>query len=342
MSRTTARSTGCAFAPTPRLTSPRALAAASWTVARRGLTVAKVSEAEVMLGAEPQDLLIAYPIIGQAKLKRLTEIARRTRVTVSIDSSYAAHQISEAAQAGDVEIGILAETDVGMGRVGVNPGDALLQLAQTIVSLPHLRWEGITFYPGQIKDLEESGQRALAEVAGTLGEILGRFRTAGMEPKIVSGGSTPTLFRSHELGGLNEIRPGTYVFNDINTIRSGACAMEDCAAAVHATIISTARPGQIVIDGGSKTFSSDRLANPAETTFGHVVDSPSARFHKMNEEHGMIDITQTDGTFEVGGRLRIIPKPRLRVAVNLHERVYGVRDGMVEEVWNVEGRGKLQ
>jgi D-serine deaminase-like pyridoxal phosphate-dependent protein len=306
-----------------------------------GLTVAKVSEGEVMLGAEPKDLLIAFPIIGQAKLVRLMELARRTRVTVSLDSAFAARQLSDAARGAQVEIGVLAETDVGLGRVGVNPGDALLQLAQAIENLPHLRWEGITFYPGQIKDLEETGVRELKALAEVLGEILAQFRAAGMEPKIVSGGSTPTLFRSHELGGLNEIRPGTYVFNDLNTIRSGACTMEDCAAAVHATVISTARPGQIVIDGGSKTFSSDRLANSSDVTFGHLVDSPGARFHKMNEEHGMIDITRAGGTFGVGDRVRIIPN-HVCVAVNLHERVYGVRGEEVEEVWKVEGRGKLQ
>ena len=97
--------------------------------------------------------------------------------------------------------------------------------------------------------------------------ILADFRAAGIEVKIVSGGSTPTLYHSHEIAGLTEIRPGTYVFNDINTIRSGGCALEDCAASVLATVVSTARPGQMIVDGGSKTFSSDRLANSAR---GHL------------------------------------------------------------------------
>src|SRR5437870_4501071 len=106
-----------------------------------GLTVAKVSEAEVMLGAEPPDLLVAYPIIGKAKLARLMEVARRTRVTVALDSTFAARQLSDAARAARVEIGVLAEADVGLGRVGVCPGAQLLQLAQTIDKLPHLTFE---------------------------------------------------------------------------------------------------------------------------------------------------------------------------------------------------------
>jgi D-serine deaminase-like pyridoxal phosphate-dependent protein len=306
-----------------------------------GLTVAKVSEAEVMLGAEPADLLVAYPIIGRTKLERLMEVARRARVTVALDSSFAARQLSDAARAAQVEIGVLAEVDVGLGRVGVSPGAQLLQLAQAIEKLPHLTFEGITFYPGQVKDVDEAGLRALAQVGELLHSILGEFRAAGMEVKIVSGGSTPTLFHSHQLEGLNEIRPGTYVYNDVNTVRSGGCALEDCAASVLATVVSTARPGQMIVDGGSKTFSSDRLVNSAEVTFGHVVEAPGARFHKMNEEHGYIDITRSELEFSIGDRVHIIPN-HICVAVNLHEQMYGVRGETVEEIWRVEGRGKLQ
>ena len=283
-----------------------------------GLTVAKVSEAEVMLGAEPADMLVAFPVIGRAKLDRLSEVARRTRVTVALDSMFAARQLSDAARAAQVEIGVLAEVDVGLNRVGVSPGEELLNLARCIERLPHIAFEGITFYPGQVKSLDEAGLRALAQVGELLEGILADFRDAGVEVKIVSGGSTPTLFHSHELHGLTEIRPGTYVFNDINTVRSGGCGMEDCAAAVLATVVSTARPGQMIVDGGSKTFSSDRLVNSAEVTFGHVVEAPSARFHKMNEEHGFIDITHAGRAFSIGDRVRIIPN-HICVAVNLHE-----------------------
>jgi D-serine deaminase-like pyridoxal phosphate-dependent protein len=306
-----------------------------------GLTVAKVSEAEVMLGAEPADLLVAYPVIGRTKLARLMEVARNTRVTVSLDSSYAAAQLSEAASAAHVEVGVLAETDVGLGRVGVSPGEALVALAQCIGKLPNLRLEGITFYPGQIKDLDEQGRAELAKVGELLAGILADFRRAGIEVKIVSGGSTPTLYHSHELAGLTEIRPGTYVYNDINTVNSGGCGLEDCAASVLATVVSTAKEGQMIVDGGSKTFSSDRPVNSAIVTFGRVVEAPGARFHKMNEEHGYVDMTGARRDFAIGDRVHIIPN-HVCVAVNLHERMYGVRGDRVEEVWNVEGRGKLQ
>ena len=170
---------------------------------------------------------------------------------------------------------------------------------------------------------------------------LSDFRREGIPVPIVSGGSTPLLFHSHEMPGITEIRPGTYIFNDINTVLSGACALQDCAATILATVVSTARPGQIIIDGGSKTFSSDRLANSDEVTFGRVVEAPGARFHKMNEEHGFIDISRAGRVFSVGDRVRIIPN-HICTAVNLHDQVLGFRGGAVEEIFSVEARGKLQ
>jgi len=306
-----------------------------------GLTVAKVGEAEVMLDAGPRDLLVAFPVIGHAKLDRLMAVARRTRVTVSLDSLCAAQQLSTAAEAAGVNIGVLAETDVGLGRVGVSPGAELLDLARGIQRLPGLSLEGIAFYPGHIKDNGPPGKEAMAALGRLIESMLADFRRAGIAVPIVSGGSTPSLFHSHELPGLNEIRPGTYVYNDWNTVQSGGCTPEDCAATLLVTVVSTARPGQIVVDGGSKTFSSDRLAGSAESTFGHVLEAPEAVFHKMNEEHGYIDVRQCGRKFEIGERLGIIPN-HICVAVNLHERVYGIRNGKVEEVWEVAGRGKLQ
>ncbi len=296
-----------------------------------GLTVAKVGEAEVMLDASPADLLVAYPVVGSAKLERLMAVARRTRVTVSLDSICVAQPLSAAAHGAGVEVGVLAETDVGLGRVGVSPGPELLDLARGIQRLPGLAFEGIAFYPGHITSYDAEGHAALRTLGRLIQSMLSDFRREGIAVRIVSGGSTPSLYHSHELPGLNEIRPGTYIFNDWNTVVSGACSPAECAASMLVTVVSAARPGQIIVDGGSKTFSSDRLTGAGtESTFGHVVDAPEAQFRKMNEEHGYIDVTQCGRKFEIGERLHIVPN-HICVAVNLHERVYGMRGGTLEE-----------
>ncbi len=297
-----------------------------------GLTVAKVSEAEVMLASGVEDLLIAYPIFGAEKMRRLVEVARKTLVTVSVDSVEAARPISEAAKAAGIRIGVLAEVDAGLHRVGVQPA-LFIDLLRGLAQLNGIELRGMAFYPGHIKSQDAA---ALAALAALISGLVAEARAAGFELPIVSGGSTPTEWHSHEVAGMNEIRPGTYVFNDRNTILSGACGWDDCAATIIATVVSTSVPGQFVIDGGSKTFSSDRAAAEG---FGVFLDAPDALFEKMNEEHGYVK--HAGHTRKVGDRVRILPN-HICVAVNLHERVYGVRGEDVVETWTVDGRGKLQ
>ncbi len=310
-----------------------------------GLTVAKVGEAEVMIKAAPQELLVAYPVFGRGKLERLMKVAAKTRVIVSLDSEAAARPLAEAARAAGVEVGVLVEMDAGLGRVGVTPGPELVALSGTVAGLTGLRWEGIAFYPGHIKRWDEGGSRAFAEMGTVLENAICELRKAGLDPRVVSGGSTPTWDHSHELAGLTEIRPGTYIFNDRNTMFSGACTLDQCAASILMTVVSTARPAQMIIDGGSKTFSSDLPAaagyDEESPSFGHVIEAPGAVFRRMNEEHGYVDIRRAGRTFEIGERVRVIPN-HICVAMNLHETVYGVRAGNVECQWRVEARGKLQ
>ena len=138
---------------------------------------------------------------------------------------------------------------------------------------------------------------------------------------------------------MNEIRPGTYIFNDRNTVFSGACTWDDCAASVLTTVVSTSVPGRVILDGGSKTFSSDRAAEPGIRT-----NCRSARGFIREDERGArlcrCDRRSTH-KWKVGEKVRVIPN-HVCVAVNLHERIYGYRGEEVVEQWDVEARGKLQ
>jgi D-serine deaminase-like pyridoxal phosphate-dependent protein len=301
-----------------------------------GLTVAKPTEAEVMLRAEPADLLVAYPTLGAAKMERLRAVARQTSLTVALDSLEAARALSEAGVAAKV----LVEFDAGLGRVGVPVAD-LPELVEAVAKLPHLTYDGLAFYPGHIKAGGEEAEWQIAKLNETVGAAVESVKQRGLEARIVSGGSTPSWPHSHRIAGLNEIRPGTYVFNDRNTIQSGVCGLEDCAAVMVVTVVSTAKAGQILIDGGSKTFSSDRLNGDPGVSFGLVLEAPEAHFHKMNEEHGFVDVTKCERKFRVGEKLRVLMN-HVCVAMNLAEQAHGHRGGEVEKSWSVEGRGKLQ
>lgn len=336
-----ARAHGLRLRPHTKTHKIPALAERQLSLGAAGLTVAKVGEAEVMSKIDPPELLVAYPVIGKQKLDRLMTIAANTRVTVALDSLTAATELSAAAQASGRTIGVLVEIDAGLGRVGVQAGPDILALVQRVASLPGLLFEGVAFYPGHIKILNEAADVALAAVGTLLDGVVRNLEAAGFPVKLVSGGSTPTLYLSHQVARLNEIRPGTYIFNDRNTVLCGATTYNDCAASILATVVSTAVKGQMIIDGGSKTFSSDRPMGLEEVSFGRLLDAPEAVFGKMNEEHGFVDIRKVSKLFQVGDRVRVLPN-HVCVAMNLHEQVYGYRGETVEHVWRVEGRGKLQ
>ena len=308
-----------------------------------GLTVAKVGEAEVMAQDGVPNILVAYPVWGDAKWRRLIQVASSVPVTVALDSAVVAEGVSRHASQAGLEVSVLVEADVGMQRCGLPPGEELRALARQVAALPALHLEGLMFYPGHIDPSGPGAERELGRLRTELDRILAAFREDGLPTEVVSGGSTPTLFRSHEIPGLTEIRPGTYVFNDCTQVAMGACGWDDCAATVMTTVVSRPDSARAVVDGGSKTFTSDPLRpSRAGGGYGRVLEAPDARFARMSEEHGVLDLRDCQGQpLRVGDRLRIIPN-HVCVAVNMHERAYGVRGGTVERSWPVAGRGKLQ
>jgi D-serine deaminase-like pyridoxal phosphate-dependent protein len=306
-----------------------------------GLTVAKVGEAEVMAETGLDEILIAFPIWGEEKLRRIANLARERTILLSLDNEATAEGLSRAANAAGTRVGVLVEFDVGMHRCGVEPGPAALDLARKIEKMPGLKFRGLMIYPGNIWGTEENRGKVVKEVAERVATSLEPFRQAGMEVEIVSGGSTPSAFLTHKIPGITEIRPGTYVYNDLNTYYQGACRLEDCAARVVATVVSTAVPGRAMIDAGSKTLSSDALGSGPASGHGYVVEAPDAPLIKLNEEHGHIDITRSSHKFRVGEVVTVIPN-HVCTCVNMHDEVFLLRKGQVEGSWKVAARGKVR
>ncbi len=306
-----------------------------------GLTVAKVGEAEVMAAAGLDDILIAYPIWGDEKLRRIASLARERTVLLSLDNEATAEGLSRAASAAGATVGVLVEFDVGMRRCGVQPGPAAFELARKIEKMPGLKFRGLMTFPGNVWGTEADRENAAKQVAGLVEQTLEPFRKAGIEVEIVSGGSTPSASLTHKIPGITEIRPGTYVYNDLNTYYQGACKLEDCAARVVATVVSTAVPGRAMIDAGSKTLSSDALGSGPHTGHGYVVEAPDAALIKLNEEHGHLDITNSTRKFHVGEVVTVIPN-HVCTCVNMHDEVFVVRKGEVEGSWKVAARGKVR
>jgi len=307
----------------------------------RGITVAKVSEARVMRNAGIDDILIAYPIVAEAKARELALLARDTTVTVSLDSLEAAQSISLAAAERAVRVGILVEVDVGLHRCGVASPEDALTLARKVLVQPNLDFRGIMFYPGHMMAPLARQRELLGPVNQFMDEVYDVFARASIPIQVVSGGSTPTAFLSAEFHGLTEIRPGMYPFYDRNMIGAEVVAVESCALSVLVTVVSTTVNGRVILDGGSKTFSSDRFLAGHGRGFGLVVQDPAAEFEAMSEEHGHLSVAASQRAYRVGERLRVIPN-HVCTTINMHERIHGVRSGQVETSWAVAGHGKLQ
>ncbi len=306
-----------------------------------GLTVAKVGEAEVMAEAGLDDILVAFPVFGGEKLWRLAQLAAMRRMMVSLDSEATAHICSQAASEQRAMVGVLVEFDVGFHRCGLPPGSQCVELAKKIEKLPGLQFRGLMTYFGNVWGTEEEREREARQVAEKVGRALAAFREAPMAVEIVSGGSTPSAQFAHQIPGLTEIRPGTYVYNDLNTFHQGVCKLEDCAARVVTTVVSTAVPGRAIIDAGSKTFSSDLLNSGPKAGFGYVVEAPDVPIVKLNEEHGNLDTTGSRHHFRVGEVLTVIPN-HVCTCVNMHDEAFLLRGDEVVGSCPVAARGKIR
>ncbi|MDY7229100.1 D-TA family PLP-dependent enzyme [Hyalangium rubrum] len=314
----------------PELTALQLQAGAS------GVTVATPHEAEVMASVA-DDIFLAYPPVGTARLARLMRLPPRVRLSVGLDSREALQGLNAAAREAGRKVGVLVELDLGMRRVGVQTPQEALVLARAIQASEALEYRGITFYPGHVRALLGDQDAALKALSTELGEVVGELTRADLRPEVVSGGSTPTLWRSHEVVGLTEIRPGINIFNDRNTASVGACGWDEWAYSVLATVVSTAVPGQAVIDAGSKALAKEEGFAPGGG-YGVLLEWPEVVVRGLSEEHGLLDLTETEWRPRVGDRVRVVPN-HVCASVNLHERLWAVRGGEVERAWPVAARG---
>lgn len=300
-----------------------------------GLTVATLREAEVM-STVTDDLLLAYPPVGRAKLERLMRLPDTVDLKVALDSLDVVKPLAEIAAGEGRRIGVLIEEDVGMGRVGLPDADAVVALARAVSELDGVDFRGVMFYPGHIRTSAEAQAQGLARVAERVEATLSALRAVGLEPEIVSGGSTPTLWQSHAIPGVTEIRSGSCIFFDREGLDLGVVDRDQLAYTVLATVVSTAVDGQAVVDAGSKALAKESRGGGGG--FGVVLDRPEVTVKGLSEEHGVLDVAESSWRPVVGERVRIVPN-HVCVSVNLQDRLLGVRDGAHEMV-SLEGRGR--
>jgi len=325
----------------PHIKTHKATAVAATQIAHgaAGLTCATPAEAGVM-SAVSDDILLAYPAIGP-KLARLMSLPTGVSLTVALDSARAVDELAGAARGADRPVRVYVEIDVGMHRVGVTAWDEAVALARRVRDSTPLEYAGIAFYPGHIRGDLGSQDAALAALGEAIRSATSALDRAGLAPGVVSGGSTPSVWRTHEIGGITEMRPGTYVYNDRGTSAIGACAPEDCALTVLATVVSTSVPGQAVIDAGAKALGREPMRGAEGEGWGALLDRPEVVVTRMSEEHGILDLSRSDWRPDVGDLVRVVPN-HVCIVVHLNDVMYGVRGDLVERSWRVDARGRSQ
>jgi D-serine deaminase-like pyridoxal phosphate-dependent protein len=315
--------------------SPR-IAAEQRRLGAVGLTCATPRELEVMSEVS-DDLLLAHPPVGP-KLQRVLSLPDPVQLSVAIDSSEALEPLAELAEAHERPVSVFVEVDVGMRRVGLRSPAQAVELARRIRALSPLTFAGVLFYPGHLRGAQDTLDEPLSRLREELAAVLAALGDAGMEPPVVSGGSTPAAWRMHEVTGVTEVRPGTYVYNDRAVEAVGACSWDDCALTVLATVISTAVPGQAVVDAGSKALGREPLPDAA-AGFGCLMDHQEVRVVRMSEEHGILDLEGTSWRPRVGDVVRIVPNHAC-IVVHLNDTMHGVRGEVLEVSWPVTARGR--
>lgn len=308
---------GVALRPHVKTHKSVAIATMQRDAGAAGVTVATLGEAELFAAAGFDDIFIAYPLwVEETRAERLRALAATTRLAVGADSPEAAARLA------DLPVGLLVEVDSGHHRSGCAPDQAAAVARRALD-----RVVGVFTFPGHSYS-PDARLRAAREEAGALELAAASLRAAGLEPRVLSGGSTPSLAHS-DTRVVSELRPGVYVFGDAQQWELGACGPEQIALTCHATVVSHAG-GRLVLDAGSKVLGADRA--PYASGHGRLLDHPQARIVQLSEHHAVV---RMPGPLPaLGAVVRVVPN-HVCTAVNLVDELWV--DGVG---WPVSARGR--
>ena len=300
-----------------------------------GITVGNLGEAEVFARAGFADIFLAYPLWpGGTKGERVRRLAATTRFRVGVDNVAAIEALADAMGEEPERLEVVVEVDCGARRSGAPPdvaGDlALAARKRGLVPV------GVYTYPGHGGSDRAAREPAARDQRAALLATVRSFAGVGITAEMVSAGSTPTV--EFSTGGvITEIRPGEYVFYDLDNYRLGACIEDQIALFVAATVVSDWVPGQVILDAGTKALG--REGGP-ENGFGGILGG-RAVLSKLNEYHGFLAVPHAGSRPGVGTVVPVVPNHVCPVVNNFEELVVTDSTGMTLDRWPVAARGLL-
>lgn len=311
----------------------------------KGITVAKVGEAEVMAANGLKDIFIANEIVGARKLERIKNLARTVDISFGLDSIVQAEMIEQAFFDAPQPAKVLIEIEVGEERSGIIEEKDFAELLDYLKGCSHIYLKGIFSHDGNsygAASLEEGLEIHLASQKRTL-NFAGLAAENGFQLETVSIGSTPSLMHGFPiLEGVTEIRPGTYIFMDASQANNYG-SLERNAATVLATVISRPTPERVILDVGAKgiTAQTRNKGLCATRGLGLIKGWPNVEIFDVYDEHAIIYNKDFHDKVKVEDRVEIYPN-HICPCVNLHEFAYLAEDGQIVETIPVDCRGKLQ
>jgi len=306
----------------------------------KGVTCAKISEAEVMAKSGIDDILIANEIVGEDKIGRLAVLAKQCKLGVLVDNAENARQISKVASEANSRISLLVELNLGsqveniLDRCGVPPGLPALELARELTKLKNIEFKGLMGYEGSLRKFpdfqsrKEGAEKALRLVV----ETKNLLEDSGLNVDVVSCGGTMSHNIAGEFPGVTEVQAGSYVFMDTTYLQHGIDF--EISLTLLTRVISRPRPDKIVVDAGLKAISADH-------GLPKVKEMPELELTALNAEHGHIRVARSSSGLERGDRLELLPS-HVDTTVCLHDRYVVTRRGEVETTLEIPGRGKLE
>ena len=295
-----------------------------------GLCCAKLGEAEVLADAGLGPLLVTTEIAGEPKVSRLVALRKRADVMGVVDDLDAARALSEAMRAAGLVLDVLVDVNVGQQRTGLPP--ALVgTLATCVASLPGLRLRGVQGYEGHLQHIYSENERrdAWRESAARLLKAVETIRALDLPVEIVSTAGTGTCGFAAELPEVTEVQAGSYPFMDRDYATVEGLPYE-VALTVLSSVVSRVHADTAIVDAGWKALSTD-------SGMPEVKGRPDLVYAPKGDEHGGV----RGASLVPGTRIEIVPS-HCDTTVNLYDEYVCVRRGVVEAVWPIAARGRIQ
>jgi D-serine deaminase-like pyridoxal phosphate-dependent protein len=307
-----------------------------------GICVAKLSEAEVMLAAGVEDVLVTTGVVDRPRIRRLVSLARdNPGLKIVTDHEANVEDLAEAAGAAHATLTVLVDLNCGSNRTGASLGSPAVALAAAVARKPSLRFAGFQAFASHIMHMEgfESRRRADLAMLEEVVETRHLAEQAGLGVEILSVGGTGTFDIDGDVPGVTDVQAGSYVFMDVmyRAIGGSAGPVFDAfepALFILSTAISQPVAGEITVDAGYKASATDHQP-PQPVGLGDV------SYRWAGDEHGILTLRRPSRDIRIGDQILLLAS-HCDPTVNLYDWYEVCRGDRVVDRWRVSGRGMSQ